>query len=128
MGRDVVVVDKPWVETVPFSQGVAADGRLLFTSGITARDRDGNLVGAGDIRLQIEQCFRNVGDVLAAAGADYGDVVKWTMFTTDIDAFARHEDAWTPYFVDDPASTLVEVSRLIVPEMMVEIEAIARLR
>jgi 2-iminobutanoate/2-iminopropanoate deaminase len=127
MNRKVIEVDKPWVRTVAFSLGVATDGPLLHTAGITARDPHGRVVGAGDIRAQIEQCFRNVGDVLEAAGADFGDVVKWTMYTTDIDAFQQHRDVWQRYFVERPASTLVEVRRFVVPEMLVEIEAVARL-
>jgi 2-iminobutanoate/2-iminopropanoate deaminase len=128
MSRKVIdVADKPWIQTVAFSLGVATEGPLLFTAGVTARDPDGRLIGAGDIRAQIEQCFRNVGDVLKAAGAGFGDVVKWTMYTTDIDAFQQHRDIWHGYFVDKPASTLLEVRRFVVPEMMVEIEAIARL-
>ena len=127
MSRDVIAVDKPWVKTIPFSLGVASDGPLLFTSGITARDAEGKLVGAGDIRAQMEQCFRNLGDVLKAAGAGLGDVLKWTMYTTDIDAFSKHADVWHRHFVDKPASTLVEVRRLVIPEMLVEIEAVARL-
>ena len=126
MSRDVIEVDKPWVKAIAFSLGVATDERLLFTAGITARDPEGRVVGVGDLRAQIEQCFRNVGDVLHAAGADYGDVLKWTMFTTDIVAFGRHAEVWRSYFINKPASTLVEVSRLVLPEMLVEIEAIAR--
>jgi len=127
MSRTVIEVDKPWVKTVAFSLGVAAEGPLLFTAGVTARDPDGLVVGVGDIRAQIEQCFRNVGDVLRAAGADFGDVLKWTMYTTDIVAYQQHRDVWHRYFVDRPASTLIEVRRFVVPEMLVEIEAVARL-
>ncbi len=54
------------------------------------------------------------------------DVLKWTMYTTDIVAFGKHAEVWRSYFIDKPASTLVEVSRLALPEMLVEIEAIAR--
>lgn len=127
MSRDVISSDKPWVKDIAFSLGVASDDRLLFTAGITARDPEGRIVGAGDMRAQIEQCFRNVGDVLRAADADYGDVLKWTMYTTDIVEYGRHGEVWRRYFVDKPASTLIEVSRFVVPEMMVEIEAVARL-
>ena len=127
MSRDVIAVDKPWVKDIAFSLGVASEDRLLFTAGITARDPDGKVVGVGDIRAQIEQCFRNLGDVLHAAGANYGDVLKWTMYTTDIDAFSKHAEVWQRYFIDKPASTLVEVRRLVIPEMLVEIEAVARL-
>lgn len=125
MARDVIEIDKPWVRNIPFALGVATAGRLLYTSGITARNPDGAVVGAGNIRKQIEQCFENVGDVLRAAGADFGDVVKWTMYTTDIDGFGANADVWHRYFVNKPASTLVEVSRLVHPDMMVEIEAVA---
>jgi enamine deaminase RidA (YjgF/YER057c/UK114 family) len=127
MSRKVIELEKPWVRTIAFSLGVAVEGPLLFTAGVTARDPEGRVVGIGDIRKQIEQCFLNVGDVLAAAGAGFGDVVKWTMYTTDIDAFQQHRDVWNRYFIDKPASTLVEVRRLVVPEMLVEIEAVARL-
>ncbi len=126
MSRDVISVDKPWTKDIAFSLGVASEDRLLFTAGITARDPQGKVVGAGDMRAQIDQCFRNVGDVLRAAGADYGDVLKWTMYTTDIVEYGRHGDVWRSYFVDKPASTLIEVSRFVVPEMLVEIEAVAR--
>jgi 2-iminobutanoate/2-iminopropanoate deaminase len=127
MSREVVVSDKPWTKDIAFSLGVSSDDRLLFTAGITARDPNGAVVGVGDIRAQIEQCFRNVGDVLHAAGADYGDVLKWTMYTTDIVAYGQHGEVWRKYFVNKPASTLIEVNRFVVPEMMVEIEAVARI-
>jgi len=81
VSRKVIGSDKPWVKDIAFSLGVVADGPLLFTAGITARDPEGKVVGAGDMRAQIEQCFKNIGDVLRAAGAGYGDVLKWTMYT-----------------------------------------------
>ena len=125
MSRQVVAVDKPWVNESAFAQGVIAEGRLLYTAGVTARDPDGSLVGVGDMRAQIEKCFANVGDILKAAGADFGDVIKWTMYTTDIVAFGEHADVYRRHFIDKPASTLIEVSRFVVPEMLVEIEAVA---
>ncbi len=127
MPRTVVSVDKPWVNKIAFSQGVIAEGRMLFTAGITARDPDGNLVGTGDMRRQIEQCFSNVGDVLKEAGAGFGDVVKWTMYTTDIDAFSEHADLYRSHFIDKPASTLIEISRFVDKDMLVEIEAVVLL-
>lgn len=127
MSREPIHIDKPWVKKSAFAQGVTVEGKLLFTAGITARDPDGNLVGAGDIRKQIETCFKNLGDVLQAAGASFGDVVKYTMYTTDIGAFHENTDVYRAHFIDHPASTLVEVSKLAHPEMTVEIEAIVRL-
>ena len=127
MPRKVIELDKPWTQTVSFSLGVVGEGRILFTSGITARDSDGEVIGKGDMRAQMEMCFQNVGDVLRAAGTDFGNVLKWTMYTTDIDEFSKNSDVYKRHFINHPASTLVEVRRLIFPEMLVEIEAVALL-
>jgi enamine deaminase RidA (YjgF/YER057c/UK114 family) len=125
--RKNIDVDKPWHKSIPFAQGVVVEGRLLITSGVTARGPDGNVIGAGNIRTQMEQCFANLGDVLEAAGCGFGDVVKYVMYTTDIEAFSAHADVYRSHFVGRPASTLVEVSRLIDPEMTVEIECVVKL-
>lgn len=128
MSRQVITTGKPWEGTVLFSLGVVTTGRTLHTAGITARDPQGRLVGAGDVREQVAQCFRNLGDILAAAGAGFEDVVKYTIFTTDIDRFVRETlEVRAPFFGGKPAATLVEVSRLIDPDMLVEIEAIVHL-
>lgn len=127
MSREPVHIDKQWVKESAFAQGVTVEGRLLFSSGITARAPDGSVVGVGDIRKQIEVCFENLGHVLHAVGADFGDVVKYTMYTTDIDAYREHTDVYRAHFIDHPASTLVEVSKLAHPDMTVEIEAVARI-
>jgi len=129
MSRKIVNVDnKPWVKTVEFSLGVISTGALLHTAGITARDPQGNIVGVGDIRVQIQQCFDNLHDVLRAAGCDWADVIKFTLYTTDMPAFVRHRDLWGTFYVDSPASTLIGVKDLIHPDMMVEIEAIAKVK
>lgn len=128
MSRQPLTLGKPFENKVPFSLGVVSSGRMLHTAGITARDAEGNLVGSGDMRAQVEQCFRNLADILDAAGARFADVVKYTIYTTDIallDSTTR--DIRHRYFVDRPASTLIEVSRLIDPGMLVEIEAIVSL-
>lgn len=126
MSREPVHIDKAWVRESAFAQGVTVEGKMLYSSGITARAPDGSVVGVGDIRKQIEICFENLGDVLRAVGADFGDVVKYTMYTTDIDSFREHTDVYRAHFIDHPASTLVEVSKLAHPDMTVEIEAVAR--
>jgi 2-iminobutanoate/2-iminopropanoate deaminase len=125
--KEVIRVGKPWEQSVEFSLGVVSSGRFLHTSGITARDPEGKIVGVGDIEKQIEQCFSNLLDVLKAAKCDWGDVVKFTLYTTDMDAFVQHRPIWGSYFIDKPASTLIGVNRLIDPQMMVEIEAVVRL-
>lgn len=126
MSRKPLTLGKAFEKKVLFSLGVVSSGRMLHTAGITARDANGDLVGSGDMRAQVEQCFSNLGDVLEAANASFGDIVKYTIYTTDIALFdSATRDVRFPYFVDRPASTLIEVSRLIDPGMLVEIEAIA---
>ena len=127
MSRETVSAGKPWEKTISHGLGVITSGRTLYTSGITARDDDGGLVGPGDMKVQIETCFQNLEDVLAAAGADFADVVKFTMYTTDIKEFMAHTDARRRYMVDHPASTLIEISRFVMDDMLVEIEAIVAL-
>ena len=111
------------------SAGVRASREFLFTSGITPRDEDGTLVGVGDMTVQIRQTLSNIRDVLTAAGADFDRVVKYTVFVTDIEAYmtARRENdtGLDAAMTAAPALSLVEVSRLAHPDMMVEIGATA---
>ncbi|WP_394845754.1 RidA family protein [Pendulispora brunnea] len=104
-------------------------GRTIYTSGQIAIDAKGNVVGAGDMRAQIEQVFSNVRAALAAAGTDFAHVIKLTIFMTDVrpetlTSFREVRDR----YIDvkrAPASSLVQVSRLVRPELLVEMEAIA---
>jgi 2-iminobutanoate/2-iminopropanoate deaminase len=107
--------------------GVIASGRVLYTSGQVARDADGAPVGIGDMAAQLEQVWRNLADVIEAAGADFSRVIKYTIHVTDMDAYQRVRDIGDQYYIDRPAATLVEVPRLASPEMMVEIEAVVAL-
>ena len=100
--------------------------KLMFIAGQVALDGDGNVVGTGDMRAQIRQVFENLKTVLASAGADFSDIVKVNIFTTDIEAVRQTADIRREYFGDDaPASTLVQIERLARPVFLVEIEAIA---
>jgi reactive intermediate/imine deaminase len=102
-------------------------GELLFVSGCVPVDGDGKLV-PGDVVAQTRQVFDNVGAVLAAAGAAFADVVKVTVFLTDVDDRAAVNTVRQEVFGDArPASTLVEVSRLAIPGARIEVEAIALL-
>jgi reactive intermediate/imine deaminase len=115
------------VNTPPgYSHAVQAGG-LLFVSGQVAFDAAGEIVGVGDMRAQTRQAFRNLGAVLEAAGATFADVVKLTYFVRDIDAVAAIRAARNEFIdtANPPASTLVEVSRLFVPDLLIEIEAVA---
>ena len=104
-------------------------GDLLFLSGVIAVDAEGRLVGGDDVVEQTRQVFRNMGDVLAAAGATFADVAKVTVYLTEIADRARINPVRQEAFGDArPASTLVEVSALALPGAKVEIEAVALIR
>jgi 2-iminobutanoate/2-iminopropanoate deaminase len=101
-------------------------GELLFVSGCIALDAEGALVGEGDVVAQARQAFGNLGAILEAGGCGFGDVVKVTLFLTDVDDRARINPVRQELFgAARPASTLVEVSRLAVPGALVEVEAVA---
>jgi 2-iminobutanoate/2-iminopropanoate deaminase len=103
-------------------------GDLLFVSGFVPVDGDGRLVGGDDIVAQTRQVFANLAAVLAAAGATFADVVKVTVYLTNIEDRARINPVRQEVFRDTrPASTLVEVSALATPGAMVEIDAVALL-
>jgi 2-iminobutanoate/2-iminopropanoate deaminase len=111
-----------------FSQAIEVDApaRLLFISGLTARDPEGNVIGAGDIKLQTETILENMRTLLEQAGGTFADVVKVTVFITDMEQFDEIHEVRRRYFTPPyPASSMVEVSRLVSPEHLIEIEAIA---
>ena len=100
--------------------------RQIFVAGQTPRDRDGQCVGKGDMRAQIEQVGENIKAALEAAGATLADIVKTTTYVTDMDAYFKHQDMRMRYFAGAlPTSTTVQVVRLSRPEFMVEIEVMA---
>jgi enamine deaminase RidA (YjgF/YER057c/UK114 family) len=113
-----------------FSQVVAASGRrTIYTAGQVSIDERGALVGAADLAAQTAQAMRNVGLALAAVGASYADIVKITTYVVNYTPEHRSiiGKARAPFFADGtpPASTLVGVAALALPEWIVEIEAIA---
>ena len=113
-----------------FSQVVAASGRrTIYTAGQVSIDERGAGVGAGDLAAQTAQAMKNVGVALAAAGASYADIVKITTYVVNYTPDCRVviSKARAPFFADGtpPASTLVGVAALALPEWLVEIEAIA---
>jgi len=103
-------------------------GDLLFISGMAPVDADLKLIGWGDAVAQAEAVFASLGKVLDAAGASFADVLKVTVFLTNIDDRTRINPVRQRHFgTARPASTLVEVSRLAIPGMKVEIEAVVGL-
>jgi 2-iminobutanoate/2-iminopropanoate deaminase len=105
---------------------VTGPGKTVYIAGQLARDADGSIVGAGDMRAQMEQTFKNLDACLKAAGASWADVVKTNTYVTNYEEFSKHSDVRMRYFgVASPTSTTVQISRLAQPEAMVEIEMIA---
>jgi 2-iminobutanoate/2-iminopropanoate deaminase len=101
-------------------------GDLLFVSGCVPVDGEGLLVGGDDVVAQARQVLENVGAVLAAAGATFADVVKVTVYLTDIADRAAINPVRQEIFGESrPASTLVEVSALAIPGAKLEIDAVA---
>ncbi len=99
---------------------------LMFIAGQVAVDGDGNIVGEGDMSAQVRQVLENLQTVLASQGADFSNVVKVNIFTTNIDSFLESSAVRREYFGDHPpTSTLVQIERLARPVFLVEIEAIA---
>ena len=107
------------------SQGVRV-GNLLFVSGQAAIAEDGSVVGAGDFDAQAEQTFLNLRRVLEAGGSSLDRVVKVTIYLTDMSNFPKIVELRGRWFRPPwPADTIVEVSALALPELEIEIEAVA---
>jgi 2-iminobutanoate/2-iminopropanoate deaminase len=105
---------------------VSGSGRMIFVAGQLARDADGNCVGKGDMRAQIQQVGENIKRCLEAAGAGLADIVKTNTYVTDYEEFSKHADMRLRYFGPaTPTSTTVEVKRLAGLDFMIEVEAIA---
>ncbi|MER6529542.1 RidA family protein [Streptomyces sp. NPDC001508] len=110
-----------------YTHVVAATGRFVAVSGQLPLDGDGELVGAGDPVAQARQVFENLRRCLAAAGTDFGDVVKLTYFVTDMAHMPAIRTARAAHIPDDrlPAASAVQVSALVRPEFLMEIDAFA---
>ena len=111
-----------------FSQAikVSGAGSFVFVSGFTSRAPDGAVVGVGDITLQTETILKNLQTVLQEAGGSLDDVVKVGVFIRDMNHFKEIHEVRRRYFKEPyPASTMVEVSRMVSPDHLIEIEATA---
>jgi enamine deaminase RidA (YjgF/YER057c/UK114 family) len=112
----------------PYAHVVSAPpgGRLVFCAGAVAFDAEGNVIGEGDIVAQTRQVMENLRLALEAAGATFADVVKVTNYVTDASLWPQVLPVRAEYLSEPfPASTFVEVSALMFPELLIEIEAVA---
>ena len=113
----------PWEPVVGYSRAVRV-GNFIAVSGSAAVDAEGNLVGEGDAYAQARQCIQVIDDALREAGASLKDVMRTRIYVTDIEQWAEISRAHQEAFGDVmPATSMLEVSRLIDPKMVVEIEA-----
>jgi reactive intermediate/imine deaminase len=123
MKRENFSTGSKWEPIVGYSRAVRV-GNMVFVTGTTATDESGKIVGVNDAYAQSKQALSNIEKVLKRAGAQMKDVVRTRIFVTDISRWEQIGKAHHEFFKDIlPATTMVEVSNLISPEMLVEIEA-----
>jgi len=128
MKKEQIRTDKLREPSGHFSQAIATDakGRLVFISGMTARRADGSIAGIGDIEAQTRQVCENIKSAVEAAGGTLDDVVRVDVYVRNMEHFDKIHKVRREYFKPPaPASTMVEVTKMVSPEYLIEINAIA---
>jgi len=121
--------DTVWAPFGAFSQSViSGSGKTVYLKGQVALDRDGNIVGEGDMQTQVTQVLENIQTILASMNGQMSDIVSLQQFTTDIGAFMQAGQVRATFFKPPfPVTTTLEVSALYDPRLLIEITAIAEI-
>lgn len=126
--KQQITTDKLAVPNGHFSQAtiIEAQGKLVFISGMTARTADGGIAGIGNVELQTRQVCENLKAAAEAAGGSLDDIVRVDVYVRNIEHFPIIHKVRREYFKEPvPASTMVEVSKMVSPDYLIEISAIA---
>ena len=127
MSKKVIRTDKAPAPVGPYNQAIATSGQMLFVAGQISLDpQSGKIVGEGDIAVQTKQVMANIEAILTEAGISFANVVKTSVFLSDLANFSPMNQVYAEYFAEEtaPARACVEVSRLP-KDVLVEIECIA---
>ena len=128
---DQIYHKRPDIEKGIYYAQACKAGNMLFISGCVSWDAEGNIIGAGDMKAQVTQVYTDLKETLEANGASFQNVIKETVFTTDMDALVANNDIRTRFYTDaasaPPTATWIGCANLIAPELMLEIECIALL-